>query len=149
MGLAQTLAALPVVASPLGDALRAVPFNKKRPDARIELVFELLSSAGAAVLVCDDDPAGMEEAEGTWVEVAPGQYRLPEEEFDLGEVLDWLAEGNWTLVGFPEAKAVRELEPVDLFAEPEASVQALRAAGASWVLDVFQDDGEWRVAQVG
>ncbi len=149
MGLAQTLAALPVVPSPLGDALRAVPFNKKRPDARLELAFELLSSAGAAVLVCDDDPSEMDEAEGTWVEVAPGQYRLPEEEFDLGAVLDWLAEGNWTLVGFSDAKAVRELEPVDLFAAPEASVEALRAAGAVWALDVFHDDGEWRVARVG
>jgi len=147
MELDRLLTKLPLAkdAGTLGAALREVPATKKNLGLRMDLVFALLSSSATAVLVCEDDPAEMDEPEGTWAAVGPGAWRLPEEEFDLGSVLDWLSAGNWSLVGFADAKSVREFEPIDLFAEPEASAAALRAVGATWAIDVFHDDAEWRV----
>ena len=115
---------------------------------RLELVLSLLNEAAAAVLVCEDDPAVLAGQPPGWVAIGEGAWRLPDEPLDLGELLDWLADGNWQLVGFVAASAVAAPGVLDLFGQPESALARLRAMEASWAVDVFHDDEPWRVALV-
>lgn len=112
---------------------------------RVDLVLDLLQQVRAAVVLCDDDPGASDELPGTWVELAPGQWRVPDVPLDLGELLDWLCAGSWQLAGFEAEGDPPALPLVDLFEGLDAAVQALPATGAAWLIDVFHDEQPWRL----
>ncbi|MCK6507055.1 hypothetical protein L6R53_27395 [Myxococcota bacterium] len=111
---------------------------------RVDLVLSLLQRVGSAVVLCDDPPGSDGELPGEWVEIAPGQWRVPDVPLDLGELLDWLSAGTWQLVGFP-SDAPTPVPLVDLFEDLEGAVADLGATEAAWLLDVFHDEQPWRL----
>jgi len=116
---------------------------------RLDLVLGLLQAAEGAVLVCGDDPVADGGQPEGWAQLDEGVWALPDEPLDLGELLDWLADGNWLLVGFSDRARVCAPGVLDLFGQPDLALAQLRALGASWAVDVFHDDEPWRVALLG
>jgi hypothetical protein len=111
---------------------------------RVDLVLALLQRAGSALVLCDDPPGEDDALPGEWVEVAPGQWRVPDVPLDLGELLDWLSAGTWQLVGFP-TDVPAPVPLVDLFEDLEGATVALGSTDAAWLLDVFHDEQPWRL----
>ena len=111
---------------------------------RVDLVLALLQQVRSALVLCDDAPGQDGELPGDWVEVAPGQWQVPDVPLDLGELLDWLSAGTWQMVGLPD-ELPTPLPQVDLFEDLEGSAAAMRATSATWLLDVFHDEQPWRL----
>ncbi len=116
--------------------------------ARVDLFLALLRQVGAASIIVDSHPTEDGQLPGEWAELAPGQWAMPDVPLDLGQVLEWLSGGNWQAVGFAEPDAVGQVDPIDLFGDPSGARGALDRSKAAWALDVFDDDGEWRLAQL-
>ena len=119
---------------------------------RVDLLLALLQGCGGAVLIVDAHPGLDGEQPGAWEDLGSGQWRVPDVPLDLGELLDWLSEGDWQLVGFEQDAACHAMPAIDLFGEPAASLEVLREAslregGARWILDVMDDAGPWRLAR--
>lgn len=113
------------------EALPAVE-DDETADAFQDRLIGLLSACAAATLRAEEAPAG-------FVELAPGQWALPAEDFDLSAMLDGLSGEAWQLVGFAEG-APRALPAMDLFEEPVEAAGALREVGGAFLLDVFTDE---------
>lgn len=118
--------------------------GEQEADRLLELVLALLSESRSAVLRAEASPAGAEGLPGTWVELAPDQWRLPDDEIDLGDLLDLLSGESWQLVGFDHESPVA-VAPIDLFEAVEEAPRVLHQAGAAWVVDVWTDALPYRI----
>ncbi len=110
----------------------------------LELVLALLTDSRAAVIRAEASPGGPEGSPTAWVELAADQWRLPDEEIDLGDLLDLLSGESWQLAGF-DANAPTALAPLDLYEDLDEAAAVLQSSGADWVLDVWTDALPYRL----
>lgn len=133
---------------PVAAGLQAWEFPAVEGEAEVErlleLVLALLTGSRAAVIRAEASPGGEEGTPSAWAELAADQWRLPEEEIDLGDLLDLLSGESWQLAGFDQ-QAPRAIPPLDLYEDLEEAALVLSASGADWVLDIWTDALPYRL----
>jgi hypothetical protein len=141
--LLQGASPLPAAPGFLAFELPAV-LDSTEAERLLELVHALLSDSRAAVIRAEASPGGEEGSPAAWPELAADQWRLPDEEIDLGDLLDLLSGESWQLAGF-DGPPPTALAPLDLYEDLDEAAGVLLASGAHWVLDVWTDALPYRL----